>query len=60
MPDRIIITKRKTYRLPRDEQGQPIAEAWPEAKIPTSLKGAKIYQTEDGPVVVKPEPGAKM
>lgn len=55
MNDRVIITKRKTYTLPADRQGQPIEEAWPRAAIPASLKGAKIYQTEDGPVVAKPE-----
>ena len=60
MPDRVIITKRKTYRLPKDQQGQPVEEAWPNAKVPPSLQGAKIYQTEDGPVVAMPEADAKM
>jgi hypothetical protein len=56
MPDRVIITKRKIYRLPGDQQGQPVEEAWPNANIPARLKGAKIYQTEDGPVVAVPDP----
>jgi hypothetical protein len=50
--ERVIITKRKTYILPEGTQGQPIEEAWPHAAIPNRLKDAKIYQTEDGPVVV--------
>jgi hypothetical protein len=54
--ERVIITKRKTYILPEGAQGQPIEEAWPHAAIPDRLKGAKIYQTEDGPVVVVPVP----
>jgi hypothetical protein len=54
--DRVIITRRKTYTLPEGAQGQPIEEAWPKAVIPDSLKGAKIYQTEDGPVVAVPLP----
>lgn len=53
---RVIITKRKTYILPEDAQGQPIEQAWPKAAIPASLKGAKLYETEDGPVVAKPLP----
>jgi hypothetical protein len=52
--DRVIITKRKTYTLPADAQGQPIEQALPKARIPASLKGAKIYQTEDGPVIACP------
>jgi hypothetical protein len=52
----VIITKRKTYILPENQQGQPVEEAWPKANIPASLRGAKIYQTEDGPVVALPEP----
>jgi hypothetical protein len=52
--DRVIITKHKIYLLREGEEGQPIEEAWPKAKIPESLKGAKIYETEDGPVVVMP------
>jgi hypothetical protein len=53
---RVIITKRKTYVLPEDAQGQPIEQAWPKARIPASLTGAKIYQTNDGPVIAKPLP----
>ena len=54
--DRVIITKRKTYTLPEGAEGQPIEEAWPNAAIPDSLKGAKLYHTEDGPVIAKPLP----
>jgi hypothetical protein len=56
MPERVIITKRKTYRLPEEQQGQPLEEAWPKARIPSHLKGAKLCQTEDGPVVALPDP----
>ena len=42
--DRVIITNHKTYLLREGEEGQPIEEAWPKAKIPDSLKGAKIYE----------------
>jgi hypothetical protein len=54
--ERVIVTKRKTYRLQDGQQGQPIEEAWPRAAIPASLRGAKIYDTEDGPVIAKPLP----
>ena len=54
--DRVIITKRKTYVLKDGKEGQPIEEVWPNAAIPDRLKGAKIYDTEDGPVVALPLP----
>ena len=56
MNSRVIITKRKTYILPEHQQGQPVKEAWPRTAIPASLRGARIYQTEDGPVIALPEP----
>ena len=60
MSGRVIITKRKTYILPEDQQGQPVEKAWPNAKIPASLKGAKIYQTQEGPVVAIPDPDGEI
>ena len=49
-----VITKRKTYHLTEGQEGQPVEEAFPDAKIPESLKGAKLYQTAEGPVIAKP------
>lgn len=60
MNDRVILTKRKTYILPEDRQGQPVEEAWPNARIPASLRGAKIYQTQDGPVITIAEPDGEI
>lgn len=51
---RAVITRRKTYYLTEGQEGQPVEEAFPDVKIPESLKGAKLYQTEDGPVIAKP------
>jgi hypothetical protein len=50
--DRVIITKHKTYILREGEEGQPIEEALPNAAIPDRLKGAKVYQTDDGRRVI--------
>jgi hypothetical protein len=52
--DRVIVTKHETYVLREGEEGQPIEEAWPNTAIPDRIKGAKIYETEDGPVVALP------
>jgi hypothetical protein len=54
--ERMIVTKRRIYRLAPDEQGQPVEEA---LKLPENLrlflKGAKLYQTPDGPVIARPD-----
>jgi hypothetical protein len=54
--ERVIVTKRRIYRLAPDQQGQPVEEA---LKLPDNLrlflKGAKIYQTPDGPVIARPD-----
>jgi hypothetical protein len=48
---RVIVTKRKTYILREGEEGRPIEETWPNAAITDRLRGAKTYQTEDGPAI---------
>ena len=58
-PESVIRTKRGMHIIPDGEDGTPIEEAWPDKRIPKSLKGAKIYQTQSGPVIVKPEPPAR-
>jgi hypothetical protein len=54
--ERVIVTKRRIYRLAPVEQGQPIEEALNlPANLCLFLKGAKVYQTADGPVIARPE-----
>ena len=36
---RVIITKRKTYRLDQDAHGVPVDDYFPKAKLPESIKG---------------------
>jgi hypothetical protein len=57
---RVIVTKRKTYTLPEDAEGNPIDQAWSKAAISDSLRGTKVYQTEDGPVIARPWPDKKV
>ena len=52
---RFIQTKDKTYVLPADAVGVPVEERYPGATLPASMKGARIYQTEDGPVIARPD-----
>lgn len=54
--DRFIVTKRRTYRVPGDVQGTPVEEYFSDATLPRSLQGAKVYETEDGPVIAKKLP----
>jgi hypothetical protein len=54
--ERVIVTKRRIYRLAPDEQGQPVEDALNlPANLRLFLKGAKVYQTADGPVIARPE-----
>ena len=55
---RVIVTKRKTYTFAADAVGIPVEEAFPGAKLPAILKGAKLYQTEDGPVIAGHDTGS--
>jgi hypothetical protein len=52
---RVIVTKHRVYQLPDDAQGVPLEEYWPDIKMTEWLKGAKVYQTEDGPVIAVPD-----
>jgi len=54
--DRVIITKRKTYRLAEDARGTPVEEYFRHANLPAGLEGALVYQTEDGPVIARQTP----
>jgi hypothetical protein len=51
---RVIVTKYRTYELAADAQGVPVEEYWPDIKMTDWLKGAKVYQTQDGSVVAMP------
>lgn len=51
---RAIVSKRKIYYAPKWQEGQPVEEALSGVTLPESLKGAKLYQTEDGPVIALP------
>ena len=44
MNDRVIINKKgRMWHIPEGAKGIPLEEAWPNTKIPDSLKGALIY-----------------
>jgi hypothetical protein len=53
--DRFIVTKRGVYAIPGDQDGTPVEDVYPEAKLPQTLQGAKIHQTPRGPVIVRRE-----
>lgn len=59
---RVIVTKYCIYELAHDAKGIPIEEAFPKIKDwPEAMKDAKLYETEDGPVIAMPSrrgPGA--
>ena len=45
MNERVIINKRgQQWKIPEDAKGIPIQEAWPDHKIPDSMKNALIYK----------------
>jgi hypothetical protein len=51
---RVIVTKRRIYELASDEQGVPVEEYFAGVTLPETIKGAKVYDTVDGPVVAMP------
>ena len=53
---RVIVTKYKIYELNPDERGVPVEQYFTGVTLPAPLKGsgAKVYQTQDGPVVAMP------
>jgi hypothetical protein len=53
---RQIVTKHRIYELPADAQGVPVEEYFPDITLPLPepLRGAKVYETSDGPVVAMP------
>jgi hypothetical protein len=54
---RMIVTKYRAYKLAPDQKGTPIAEYFPAVRSwPEGTKGAKVYETPDGPVIAVPEP----
>ena len=58
---RAIVTKYCIYELAQDAKGIPVEEYFPGAKLPEALRGSKVYQTADGPVIAAPSrrrPGA--
>ncbi|MBO6920208.1 MAG: hypothetical protein JJ858_17410 [Rhizobiaceae bacterium] len=50
---RTIVTNSKTYSLPIENKGIPIEEHMPNAVLPEDLKGARVYETEDGLVIAR-------
>ena len=55
MTERVIVTKRRIYRLAPEQEGVPVETYFPGAILPEMLKGAEVYQTEDGPITVRQE-----
>ena len=52
---RQIYARHRCYTLPANQKGIPVEQHFsPGTRIPDTLKGAQIYQTEDGPVMVLP------
>ena len=45
MTERVIVTKRRIYRLAPEQEGVPVETYLPGAILPEILKGAKVYQT---------------
>ncbi len=55
--ERVIQTKRGAFRIDPEQEGLPIEEYWPRAKVPPSMKGTKVYFTAYGrPVFALPPP----
>ena len=50
---RTIITNKKTYTLPIENEGISIENHMPNAVIPEELKGARVYETEDGTIIAR-------
>ena len=48
---RMIFTKNKNYQISADIKGIPIEEYMSDTKLPNRLKGAKVYETKDGPII---------
>jgi len=45
MTERVIVTKRRIYRLAPEQEGVPVETYFPGAILPEMLKGAEVYQT---------------
>ena len=56
--ERIIYTKRHTYRLPIEQEGRPVEELLGlENSIKCGVAGAKVYDLPDGRrIIAKPDP----
>jgi len=46
MTERVIVTKRRIYRLAPEQEGVPVETYFPGAILPEMLKGATVYQTK--------------
>ena len=51
---RTIITKHKTYDIPIDNERTPIEQYFANVDVSDALRGARVYQTEDGAVIAHP------
>ena len=53
---RLIQTRDGTAAVSREQQGTPLNAYFKNAELPDNLDKAVVYQTDDGPVVAKPDP----
>jgi len=54
--ERLVITKSgRAYPIAADDPGIPAPDYFKGAKLPEMLKDARVYQTERGPVIARPE-----
>jgi len=52
---RLIRSKQRTYRIPRKEQGMPVEECF--ESVPESVRGARVFETEDGAIIAHLDEG---
>ncbi|NOR62972.1 MAG: hypothetical protein GQ535_10830 [Rhodobacteraceae bacterium] len=53
---RFIQTRTGTAAVSRDQQGTPLNAFFQNAELPKHLEKSVVYQTENGPVIAKPDP----
>ncbi len=46
---RLIHTKQRAYRIPRNEQGTPVEEYFDH--VPESIRGACVFNTDEGAII---------
>lgn len=53
---RYIDTKQVAHLIPDDQEGIPIEERFPNADLPESIKGAKVYTIDGREIIARPDP----